>query len=505
MSHEVNLKKLNAISKEISLLTHTFSILGWDQETYMPEGAAAERAEQSSLLSKLIHQRASSNELENVLSSLGCTDSNPMGDISLDDYSRRLVRRAHKTYTDAAKLPENLVMQIAEHSSISQNIWAKARADNNFSAYQPYLEKMTDLLIQKAEILGYNNHIYDALLDQFEPWTKTSEIQQLFNNLQPKLISLLKKITSCQQIDDSIIHRKWDIKRQKELSEFILKEMHYDFTKGRLDESAHPFTTTLGSSDVRLTTRYNKNYFNMGLYGSMHECGHGLYELGYPEKMHGTFLGDAASMGIHESQSRFWENIIGRSREFFTAYFDKIAEIFPEPAGGSTPDELFRAVNKVEPSFIRVEADEVTYSLHIILRFRLELQILEKSLKIKDLPEAWNELSRELLGITPENDSQGVLQDVHWSFGGIGYFPTYTLGNLYSAQFHHYMKKDLNVSELIESRNLLPILDWLHEKIHSKGALYTAPELCKLVTGEDLNAEYFSSYIYDKYSRIYDF
>ncbi|MBN1499984.1 MAG: carboxypeptidase M32 [Spirochaetes bacterium] len=505
MDHEKNLSRLNRLTKEISLLTHTFSVLGWDQETYMPENAAAERSEQSSLISRLIHQRASSSEMEQVLSDLGCSESTPDGDKSLPDHSRRLLRRAYKSYKDAVKLPEELVSELAEHSSISQINWAKAKNRNDFSLFRPYLEKMIDLLIRKSEILGYESHRYDALLDQFEPWTRTTEIKSVFNRLQPELTGLLNKISGCKQVDDSILHRKWDIKRQKELSHFILKEMNFDFTMGRIDESEHPFTATLGGSDIRLTTRYDKHYFNMGLYGTMHEGGHGLYEQGIPGQMRGTALGECASLAIHESQSRLWENMIGRSMEFFTAYYGKIAEIFPEPAGGYSAEEMFKAVNMVKPSLIRVEADEVTYGLHIILRFRLELQLLEGSVAVKDLPEAWNELSRELLGIVPDCDAAGVLQDVHWSFGGVGYFPTYTLGNLYSAQFLNSMNKDLDVSKQISSGKLLPVLNWLRENIHGRGALYSGPELCRLVTGEDLNPDYFMNYLNDKYDRIYNF
>jgi carboxypeptidase Taq len=334
----------------------------------------------------------------------------------------------------------------------------------------------------------------------------TSMVTSLFDGMEPRLRELLGRISERPQPDDSFLHTEYPVDLQERFGKQLLGEMGYDFRRGRLDVSAHPFSTTLGRDDVRLTTRYNPHYFKTSVFGTIHEGGHGLYELGFDPAFGGTILADAASLGIHESQSRLWENMIGRSLPFWDCHLPSLREIFPGQLDGVTPERFYRAVNRVEPSLIRVEADEVTYNLHIILRFRLETALLANDLRVDDLPAAWNEQSSLLLGIRPDRDAVGVLQDVHWSLGLFGYFPTYALGNLYAARFLETMRGDIpDLDDRIRKGNLTAILDWLRGAIHRHGSVYPASELCRRVTGSELAPDAFIEYLERKYAAVYGF
>jgi len=503
-----NIERLKELDSEIQRLSHIAALLSWDQETYMPKGAIEERSEQKALLEGMIHERVTSPQMAEIFSKLGLSGSKAaLPGLTVTGTDQAFLREAYRRYRLQSKLPTELVKKIAKETSLALAKWAEAREKADFTIFSGNLETILSLVREKADALGYEEHIYDPLLDEFEPWMKTKELQEVFQNVRQGLTALLSRITASGTIVESgFLKREYPVDQQRQLSQSVLKSIGYDFKYGRLDLSAHPFTITLGSTDVRLTTRYDRNFFPKGLFGTIHEGGHGLYELGIAPELHGSLLADGTSMGIHESQSRLWENFIGRSMIFWRWFYPQVKGLFPAALADIDLDTFYRGINRVEPSFIRVEADEVTYNLHIILRFNLERALVSGDLKVKDLPEAWNQESRELLGITPPDVSLGVLQDIHWSMGGIGYFPTYALGNLYAAQFFKTLKQELPRAEAeVEQGNFSAILAWLREKIHSPGKVYSAGELCTRVTGESLNPDYYLQYLEEKYSAIYGF
>ncbi len=499
-------ERLKEISREVKLLEHTAALLSWDQETYMPELAVEERSEQLSLLEGLVHERITSPETAEQLDRAGSSDERPEGDPGLPGLDRAFLRQMHRLWRKRTKLPKDLVTRLAKQASVSQSVWIQARKESDFSRFAPQLGRLLDLVLEKASLLGFEGHPYDPLLDEYEPWMTTARVASLFDRMEPRLRELLGRISSRPQPEDSFLLTEYPVDLQERFGKQVLADMGYDFRRGRLDVSAHPFTTTLGRDDVRLTTRYNPRYFKTSIFGTIHEGGHGLYELGFDPALGGTILADAASLGIHESQSRLWENMIGRSRPFWDHYLPPLRELFPVQLDGVTLDRFYRAVNRVEPSLIRVEADEVTYSLHIILRFRLEVALLSKDLRVEDLPAAWNEQSERLLGIRPDSDAAGVLQDVHWSLGLFGYFPTYALGNLYAAQFLETMRGDLpGLDDRLREGNLTVILDWLRSRVHRHGSVFPASELCRRVTGSELDPDAFIGYLERKYAAVYGF
>jgi len=501
---EITIEKLKELTKDVVLLEHAIATLSWDQETYMPPLAIGERGEQLALLQGLLHEKITSSEIGKLLDDLGADEDNPAGQLEYKaPIDRAYIKETFRQYKIQTRLSTKLVKDLALETSLSQAAWIEARKKSDFTLFQPHLEKVLNLTKQKAEAIGYKDTPYDALLDEFEPWSSTQEVSNIFDSIQPWLTDFLGKIYNAKQVDDSFLLKDFDISKQEAFGRKVLEDMGYTYDRGRLDVSVHPFTTTLGGNDVRLTTRYQKDFFKTGLFGIIHECGHGLYELGFNENLKGNLLASGTSLGIHESQSRTWENVIGRSYSFWKYYYPILQKYFPENLNNINIDEFYRGINKVEPSLIRVEADEVTYNLHIILRFKLEQELISGSLKVKDLPEAWNKKTEEFLGIRPKNDANGVLQDIHWPMGAFGYFPTYALGNLYSAQFSSVMEKEIDVSGSLENGNLINILNWLREKIHSHGASKTAEELALGITGEKLNPEYFKNYLENKYKQIY--
>ncbi len=498
--------RLKELTKDVVLLEHAIATLSWDQETYMPPKAIGEKGEQLALLQGMLHEKITSSEIGKLLNDLGATDDNPTGNLEPNTSTdRAYIKETHRQYKIQTRLPKKLVTDLALETSLSQAAWIEARKKSDFSLFQPHLEKVLELTKQKAEAIGYKETPYDALLDEFEPWTITREVSDIFNSIQPWLTEFIGKISESEQVSDSFLLKDFDISRQEVFGRKVLQDMGYSYDRGRLDVSVHPFTTTLGRDDVRLTTRYQKNFLKTGLFGIIHECGHGLYELGFGDNVIGNLLASGTSLGIHESQSRTWENVIGRSYSFWKYYYPILQQYFPENLANVSIDEFYKGINKVESSLIRVEADEVTYNLHIILRFHLEQELISGSISVKDLPEFWNIKTKEFLGITPTNDANGVLQDIHWPMGAFGYFPTYALGNLYSAQFSSIMKKEIDVEGSLENGNLVNILDWLREKIHKYGAAKSADELAVDITGEKLNPKYFKKYLENKYKQIYNF
>lgn len=510
------IETIKKVDKELSLVAHMASALSWDQETFMPEAAIEERSEQVSLLQTYYHRLLVSEELGRALEDIGA-DEKLVEDFDLsraagklpEDLSpvdkariRHLFRQQHR----AVKLPETLVAELARSGTLSQAAWAKARQAKDFAAFKPHLEKMLDLKRQEAQEVGYKDHPYDALLDSYEPGMKTAEVSRVFSELREGLVPLVQKIAASAAVDDSILKRRYPRAGQEAFSFEALEAVGYDLKRGRLDPSVHPFTITLGRDDVRITTRYDEDFFNSAFFSTLHEAGHGLYELGFGPDIRDSLMAGGTSLAIHESQSRTWENMVGRSRSFWLQFFPRLKKHFPGLLDDVDVEKFYRAINKVEPSHIRVEADEVTYSLHIMLRFFIETRLIQGEISVSELPELWREQSRELLGIVPETDAEGLLQDVHWSFGAIGYFPTYSLGNIVGAQFFEAMRSSLgNIDDLMQRGDFTPILNWLRENIHQYGSMKTAGELLRDITGAGLDAKPFLTYLEKKYSEIYQF
>lgn len=498
------LKRLHELDHEILLFEHSAALLGWDEETQLPPKGIDERAEQIALLHSAIHGRIIAPEMPELLSKVGVTDENPRGDVSLSAIERSFLRAFHRRYRRAISLPASLVSELARVTSKGQAVWREARRTEDFTLFAPHLSRIVELTREKARCYGSSEHLYDPLLDEFEPWMKTSVVRKIFQPLKQRLSELAARIRDARQVDDRFLTKRFPIAAQEEFGRIVLADMGFDGDRGRLDVSAHPFTETLGFDDVRITARYDEQLLKMGMSSIIHEAGHALYEMGFPETLRGSLLASGTSLGIHESQSRLWENLIGKSRAFWQYYFPILKRIFAAQLDGVSVDQFYRAINKVEPSFIRIEADEVTYGLHIVLRFELETSILQGDISVPEAPAAWNDRMEELVGVRPERDSDGILQDIHWSSGLIGYFPTYALGNLYGAQFVAKMREELPaLDQELEKGNLRAVLEWLRANIHVHGSALTAEELCRSVTGAPLDPNHFLAYLTEKYTSIY--
>jgi carboxypeptidase Taq len=496
---EEKLRELRTRLGEISDLRKASAMLGWDQQTYMPPGGAAARAEQLATLNKTSHDWFIADEVGDLLEALAGAGWD------YDSDEAALVRVVARDYEKARKVPSELVAEFARVTALAYEAWHKARSESDFSLFQPHLEKIVDLNVRLAEALGYEDRIYDALLDQFEPEMKTATVAAIFEDLKAELLPLVQAISErIDAVDDSVLHRTFDEQKQWDFGLQVIKDFGFDFARGRQDKSVHPFTTSFSTGDVRLTTRVDAQYLPSALFGTLHECGHGLYEQGISASLERTSLDDGASLGIHESQSRLWENLVGCSREFWSHYFTPLREVFPDQLSDVDAEAFYRAINRVEPSFIRVEADEVTYNLHILLRFELENEMLERKVKIADLPEAWKARMEKYLGIVPPDDARGVLQDIHWSGGALGYFPTYSLGNLTSVQFFDKARADIpDLGQQIAAGQFDELLNWLRENIHRYGRKYTPAELVKRVTGKELTAANYIAYIKAKFGDLY--
>jgi carboxypeptidase Taq len=497
---EEKLAILNAKLKEIKNLQAAESVLGWDQQVYMPPGGAVARAEQLSTLSKVAHELFIADEIGVLLSDLA-------GAAYLyDSDEASLIRVVRRDYDKARKLPTSLVAELSRTFSLGQQIWTQARANQDFAHFHDILAKIVDLNIQVAEAYGYEDCLYDALLDQFEPGMKTAEVNRVFGELKAELVPLVQAIVEQSgRADDSVLKQDFDETAQWDFGLIPLKAIGFDLERGRQDKSVHPFTINFSINDVRITTRVSSDTFPSALFSTLHEGGHALYEQNSDPSLEGSFLAGGASLGVHESQSRLYENVLGRSREFWQFYYPQLQEFFPAQLKDTSLDGFYRAINKVEPSLIRVEADEVTYNLHIFLRLELEQDLLEQRLKVADLPEAWNAKMQASLGLTPPHDALGVLQDIHWSGGMMGYFPTYTLGNVLSLQFYQQTLQEVpDLPEQFSRGEFGSLLAWFKDKIHRHGRKFTANELVKRVTGADrIEAQPYLAYIRRKYTEIY--
>lgn len=493
---------------EIQRINSAASLLSWDQETYMPAGGGEARAEQISTLQGIAHQKFVSPEIERLLATWVDPDSGAIrespGD-GWDEPSRSLLREVWRDYSRAKKLPSDFVMRLSRECSLAQQVWAEAKEHRSFSQFLPNLRTVLSLKREEAEYLGYRDSPYNALLDVYEPGSTIAALRPLFAQIKGRLVPLLKKIQqSSVQIDDDMLFHTFDQARQLEFGRMVLIAMGYDFERGRLDLSAHPFTTSFHPTDVRVTTRVHEHDLQSCLFSCIHEGGHGLYDQGLNPSHFGTPLGDSVSLGIHESQSRMWENCVGRSRPFWSFFYPMLQQTFHHQLRTLDVEQFYSAINRVKPSLIRVEADELTYNLHIMLRFEIEQDLIEGRTRPENLPGIWNQKMEEYLGIVPSNDAEGVLQDVHWSFGAFGYFPTYTLGNLYSVQFYEQAKLEIpHLEDEIAAGHLMVLRRWLGQKIHRWGRMFTPDHLSRRVTGKSLDPEPFLTYVEKKYGELY--
>ena len=496
------LNKLKDKLADISNLSRTIAVLGWDQQTYMPPAAAEGRGNQMALIGKLTQEMSISPELGKLIDDL--KKFIPNLDPNSDEY--RLISISSKDFEKSTRVPVDFVVEQAKVTALAQQAWVNARQQSKFNVFLPHLEKIVELRKKYASFFPGVEHPYDALLDDFEPGMKTKDVKKIFNNMRPKQVELIRKIRNKPQVTDSFLHQEFDEKKQWDFGVEVISRFGYDWNRGRQDKAHHPFTTGFGLDDVRITTRVDPNFFNTMLFGTMHECGHALYNLGIGRNLDCTGLDGGASLAVHESQSRMWENLVGRSLPFWEYFYPRLQEIFPSQLGNVSLDSFYKGINKVQPSFIRVEADEATYNMHIMLRLELEIGMIEGSIKIEDLPEIWNSRMEEFLGVTPPNDAQGVLQDIHWSAGGLGYFSTYALGNIISVQLWEKINMDIpNLTEEIRKGEFKNLLAWLVKNIHQYGRKYEPQELVIRTTGSEINSDPYLNYLENKYGQIYNY
>lgn len=482
---------------ELADIGHALALLSWDQQTYMPPKAAGGRALQVATLSSIAHERMISPRLGELIDR-----ARPEAAGSADGaaYLRELEHQRDR----AMKLPPALVQELALTESEAFMVWARARQEKNFALFRPQLEKLLGLVRRKAECFGYEGHPWNALVGDYERGMPAEKVREYFAPLRDATVTLLRAIREKPQVDTGFLDRKWPVDVQREFALRVIRDMGYDMAAGRMDNAPHPFCTNFGLYDVRITNRYRDQGAIEGLMGAMHETGHALYEQGFLEADQRGPLAEAPSLGIHESQSRFWEVRIGHSQPFWQHYLPIMNQYYGGVLEGIAPERFYRAVNKVEPGLIRVEADEVCYNLHVIIRFELELQLLDGSLAVADLPEAWNALYRQYLGVEVPHDGVGCLQDVHWAYGSFSYFPSYTFGNIYSAMLVEKMEEDLgDVWGQVGRGQFGEILGWLRTNIHRKGRRALAREVVEDVTGKPASADALVRYLRSKYGEIY--
>jgi carboxypeptidase Taq len=493
-------ESLVAHTRETAKLASIAGLLEWDERTKMPPAAGEYRAEQISYLAGEVHKRQTDPRIGEWLAQLA--DSPLAADPHSD--AGTVIRQLRRQYDKKTKLPQALVEELSRTAVLGQQTWVEARKADSYATFKPILEKTLKLKREEAAALGYEATPYDALLDDYEPHAKTAEISVTLAGLRDELTPLVAQIVgSSRQPDSELIKREFPIDAQEAFGKEAAAAIGFDFTAGRLDVTDHPFCGGAGPRDIRITTRYSERDFGDAFFSILHEAGHGLYEQGLPPEHFGLPTGEAVSLGIHESQSRMWENQVGRSRAFWELFLPKAQATFPSLSGVSL-DAFYAAINEVRPSLIRVDADEVTYNLHILIRFELERAMIEDDLQAADLPPAWNEKYQKYLGVMPPNDADGCLQDVHWSAGLFGYFPTYSLGNLYAGQFFAKANKDLgDLRAAFRRGEFKPLLDWLRNKIHRHGQRHTAAELAQNITGQPLSHASWIEQIRTKYGELY--
>jgi carboxypeptidase Taq len=477
-------------------------VLEWDQETYMPPGGVQGRSDELSTLLRLSHVRFTSDEVGGLLDDL----EQELKDAPYDSTDASIVRVCRRDYEQARRLSPELVADIARAGSVARPVWEKARKEASWELFAPYFEKNVELNRRLADALGYEDRPYDALIDRSEPGMTTRQLEAIFAELKQAIVPLVADIANnTDAVDDRVLYRGFDPDLQVKYALDVVRRLGYDLERGRQDISTHPFSTGFSPGDVRITTRVSRDFFNECLFGSIHESGHAMYSQGIGLDLDRTPLWDGASPGVHESQSRLWENLVGRSLPFWRHFFPSLKSTFPEPLAGVDDTAFYRAVNKAHPSFIRVEADEVTYNLHILLRFELENELLEGKLKVKDVPEVWNLRFKQYLGLDVPNDREGALQDIHWSYVSFGIFPGYTIGNLVGAQLMEKVRAQLpDLDAQIEAGDFAPLLGWLRENVHRHGRKFTPNELLERATGRPLTAKPWIAYVQKKFGTLYE-
>ncbi|WP_224014573.1 carboxypeptidase M32 [Ferruginibacter albus] len=482
--------------QKIADVKYASAVLQWDQETYLPSKGNEIRGRQIATLSEIAHEQFTDEKLGGLL--------NELNNAGLEDKQKKNISLTLEDYNRNKKFSSDFVRKLSEKTNKSFHAWIEARKANSFEIFQQPLHELIELKKQEADILGYEQHPYNALMNDYDKGLTVAIVDNVFAGIKPKLKELLDTIQSKPQVDSSFLHKYYNKDDQWKFGVEILKRMNFDWNAGRQDISEHPFTTSFNNNDVRVTTRIDENNFSNMVWSCIHEGGHALYEQGLPTDEYGLPLGEACSLSIHESQSRLWENCIGRSLNFWQYNFSLLQSFFPEQLNNISVDQFYKAINKVQPSLIRTEADELTYHFHVMIRYEIEKKLIEGSLATKDIPAYWNEAYKDNLGVTVPDDKQGCLQDVHWSHGSFGYFATYSLGSMYAAQLYATIcRENVSIEKEIASGNNNSVLNWLKTNIFSSGRYYTSEELCKRATGETLNPGYFIEYATKKYSGIY--
>jgi carboxypeptidase Taq len=491
------LNELKSILAEVYDLNRAASVLSWDQQTYMPRAGAEARGQQMGTLGKIAHEKFTDEKVGKLLDELKDAYHPESDEFALIKVTRR-------DYEKRTRVPSEFVAEQAQVSAQAHEGWMEARTKSDFSIFQPHLVKVLGLTRRYIDFFPKADHPYDTLLDDYEPGMKTAEVQGIFAELRKKQVRLLQAIAEKKQVDDSFLHLKFSEAKQRAFGEKVITAFGFDWNKNRQDKAPHPFCTSFSVNDVRITTRFNEKFLNPAIFGTMHETGHAFYEGGFNPSYERTPLAEAASLGLHESQSRLWENLVGRSLPFWEYFYPELQKAFPSQLGEVKLRDFYRAINKVESSLIRVEADEATYNMHIMLRLEIEIAMVEGTVELKDLPQLWNDKMKEYLGIVPPNDALGVLQDIHWSFAGIGYFSTYALGNIISAQLWEKINAEItDLSAQIRVGKFDSLLGWLRANVHVHGRKYEPQELVQKVTGSKINPAAYLRYLETKFSDVY--
>ncbi len=485
--------------QKIAHIKSAISLLSWDQEIYMPEKGSEVRAQQFSTLSTLVHEMSTDTQFENLVNHLLLKSS-------FGFKETRNLEETKESIEQNKKLSSEFIQTSAITRSEAFQAWEKARREEDYQVFVPSLKKIVELERQKAECLGYEKHPYDSLLNLYEKKLTVSNLDKIFKEVKKQIVPLIKQIRNQNQVDDSFLYKYFDKDTQFDFSIKLLKLMEYDFQAGRQDISTHPFTINFNAQDVRVTTRINENDLSEVIWSTIHEGGHGLYEQGLLTNHYGLPSGEYVSLGIHESQSRIWENNLGRGKHWWEFIYPKLQRTFSEQLSNVSLDAFYKAINKVEPSLIRTSSDELTYHVHVMIRYEIEKALLEGQVEVEDLEDVWNEKYTDYLGVTPKKPTEGILQDIHWSHGSLGYFPTYSLGSFYAAQFYSQAKKDIvDLETQLENGKVNEFLLLIRKKIHQHGKLYSAEQLCQKFTGEQLNIKHFITYAKEKYGAIYNF
>ena len=494
------LAQLNAAIGEVVDLQRAASLLEWDEQVYMPPGGASVHGEMVATIRKTAHQKLTSDEVGRLLD----LAEDRLPELASDSDEFRIVKVTAHDYRKAIRVPAEFVAEQAQAVSAAQHAWIEARSRSDFAHFEPHLTKIIDLKRRYIAFFPQTEHPYDVLVDDFEPGITAKELQAIFAVLRPRQVDLIRRIAERPQVDDAFLRLEYPEREMWAFGEEVITAFGFDWTRGRQDKSVHPFATGIGPDDVRITTRVVEREPLSLLFGTTHETGHALYEQGIDPRYRRTVLGDGASLGVHESQSRLWENLVGRSRPFWEHFFPALQKRFPSQLSGVTLDGFYRGINKVEPSLIRVEADEATYNLHIMLRVEMEMAMLSGDLRTRDLPELWKSRMQEYLGLVPDTDATGILQDIHWSIGAMGYFGTYTLGNLISAQlWSAFEQAHPDRDEQIRRGDFSSLLAWLRTNVHRFGRKFEPQELVERVTGSRIDPEPYLRYLERKYEDVY--